>query len=128
MTQLKEPTGIFSGSIKDLMAWREKAKNGILKFNYSDMEHIMLIHDITLSECLKLLRKYQSKIPESDPRRSEFNEAVDDLIQAIIFREVFQRELSVARQRAADLELKMIILNDENKKLRKQNEELIKGF
>lgn len=129
MKELEQPTGlltnpeksgVFGASKKELAVWWNKAREGKMKFNYSDIELIILYHDNSLLEVMKLLRTYQQKIKPEDPRRAEFDNAIDDLYKAIIFRDVFQREFSTARQRNYDME--ELILRLKSGDLRQYNQ------
>lgn len=129
------------------IALTEKFKRGELKL---DFEMELMFRRGAMTELALMLMEYLKKIKPDNPAHADFKYHFENVIQLKVKEEILDRELRTARQRASDLEFKVLNLireretfiqaeeeikinNDElrelyleNERLKNENAELIK--
>jgi hypothetical protein len=134
MKSIDSPTGnlppppklsLLCGTLLEMYTWHNAVMSKKIKLDWADFELIMFSHRVTITKAIELVKKYMSKMDKSHPAYSEFEQMYSDLIQAHFMENIFDRELAVSRQRAADLEMKNDDLRAEIAELKKRNDQLI---
>jgi hypothetical protein len=127
---LPPPTkrGLFGGTLLEIYHWSEAVRSGRIKIDPSDVK---LMHRCLCAQMRgvnEFIAEWRDKIPKDDPRRDRFSEAMEMQMFSMCQLDILEHELTVSRQRNADLEREWMRLTMENKELKRLNDELIKGI
>lgn len=96
-------------------------KRGELKL---DFESELLFRRTALSELTLMLSKYLKRIKPTDPAHEEFKFHFENVLHLKANEEILDRELRTARQRASDLEFKVLLMTRERETFVQAEEEI----